>query len=192
MLIKYKSLNLLFIIFGFNLFLLTNATAQQNLDPLEIKGGSSLIYHELKIEIISIKKVQEYQAYFRRSKVPRGPKRVAEEGQEFAVIQVHTTNLSEKPPYPNGEKARNGFRLHAISVFDSKGKEYPGNQSGPAIGSVGDAHNEIFKENDFEFAVQVPKGIMISAVQIQDAIYRETQPNTIIQKLTFDVIGLKD
>lgn len=177
---KYKSLEIHLVLICLGLFFSISVKAQKSFDPPEIKGGSSQVYQGLKIEITAIKRVQEYQAYFRGKTIPRGRKKIAQEGKELAVIQIHTTNLLEKES--------NGFYLHGISIFDSVSKEYDGNQSGPGIGSLGDAHNQIYKENDFEFIVEIPKGLKFSAVQLRRAIYRDTQPYVVIQKITFGVV----
>lgn len=188
---KNSLLKVLFIIFVLSLLLFIKTTAQENLDPSEIKVSSSLVYQGLNIEITSIKRVHEYQAYFRKSTFPRGRKLIAQEGNEIAIIQIHTTNLMDGEKYPNGEKVRNGIYLSGICIFDSDKKEYKRNLGGAYIGSIGDAHNTIYKENDFEFTVEVPQGIKFSEVQLHHAIKRGTQPYTVIQKITFDLTSLK-
>ncbi len=178
---KYKSLKITLILICLSLFSSIRIKAQQNFDPPEIKGTSFQVYKNIKIEITGIKRVQEYQAYFGKSTIPRGRKLVTQERQEITLIQIHTTNLLEKE--------RNAIYLYGISLFDSNGKEYKGNPQ-RYIGSAGDAHNTIYKENDFEFTVEVPKGLKFSAVQLHHPIHRDTQPYVVIQKITFDISSL--
>jgi len=145
--------------------------AQESVDLPEIKGSHSQEYQELRIDIIKIVRMEEYQPYWQSdSNRARGRKRKAAPGFEIALVYIHTKRLNDKQA---------GISVN-LYIYDVKGKEY-------------EAQTRMFtlgidpKEQNYEFPVEVPKGTQFSAVQLRHSIIKEVPPFVVGQKITFNV-----
>ena len=158
------------------LFLCGCARAQVNIELSEIKGESSQIYRELKIEITGIKRLEEYQPLWHDSGRPRGRKIIAESGFEIALVQIKVTRIGENP----------GISINRLSVYDFRGREYEAQTRAFIIGTGDDSKSDT-KETNYEFPTVVARGIRFSTVQLQHFLVKDEQPVIKYQKITFDV-----
>lgn len=169
--------NYLFQLFIIFLWLSFSIKAQQPVALPEIKGSYLQEYEGLKIEIIGVDRVKEYQMYYPKTQVPRLPKFVAEPGNEIAVVHIRTERLGMKP----------GVGIAALLLRDTQGHEYESSIHSSSIGSGSERSLNDPKIHDYEFPVEVPKGIWLSEVQLVHHIYRDESPQWMVQKLTFNL-----
>ncbi len=173
---KHKLISVFFLTACFILVPFCYVGAQSGIELPEIKGSHFQVYQDIRIEITAIKRMGEYQAYWNNSDRVRGKKLIAEPGFEIALVKINTKRLGENP----------GIKINSLYIFDSKGKEYEAKTRAFTLGTRGESSLDS-KELDYEFPVQVPKGVQLSAVQLRQLTLKDVEPFAIHQKITFDV-----
>ena len=173
---KHKLPALLFLSACFIFLPFCYVGAQSGIELPEIKGAHFQVYQDIRIEIIAIKRLGEYQAYWHNSERVHGKKLIADPGFEIALVKINTKRLGDNP----------GISVNSLYIFDSKGKEYEAKTRTFTLGTRGDSSLDS-KELEYEFPVQVPKGTQFAAVQLRQLTVKDVEPFAIHQRITFDV-----
>lgn len=168
---------------AFRIFALILAAAPMTLsqddDLPVIEGASIQSYREFKIEILTLNRVPEYQAYFPGTTRPSGRKSVPPAGHEIVVISLRTTRVMPLLGHLTGLSVR------GVDLISEDGKTFEGNLDR----FIGNAKTRFRDPSEIEyvFPVVVPTGTRFRFVQIRHSIQRDTQPYIVIQKIRFVV-----
>jgi hypothetical protein len=150
--------------------------AQQIPELPEIKGSHSQVYKDVKIEIVDLKRVTEFQDHWPNSDHPRFPKVIAEPGEEIVIIHIHSERLASNP----------GIRVSELILYDAQGEEYESSMHSFFIGTGSESRFDP-PTHEYELPVIVPTGKRFSAVQLRQHIYRNESPQQLVQKITFEL-----
>jgi hypothetical protein len=147
-----------------------------------IEGPSTQMYKEFKIEIVSLRRMSKYRAYFPGTNHPRGRDLVPPRHHEVILIKVRTTRLVQIIG------PLTGLSVDGVDLISGDGETIAGNLS-RFIGNAKTRQDEPI-EIEYEFPIVAPTAKQFRFVQIRHSIQREIQPYVVIQAIKFAISDL--